>query len=73
MKLLVQQLQDQDPMNPTDASQFTSQIMSYASYSTLTSMDSSLTSMSSALTSLQESVSSITSALSSSTTSTSSS
>jgi flagellar basal-body rod modification protein FlgD len=57
MSLLVQQLQNQDPTKPTDASQLTSQMLSYASYNQQVSMNDTLASLSSSMTSLSSTVS----------------
>jgi flagellar basal-body rod modification protein FlgD len=45
MSLLVDELQNQDPLDPTDTNQFMTQLMSYASYDQQTSIDSDLSSL----------------------------
>lgn len=52
MSLLVDELQDQDPLNPTDSSQFISQMMSYASYDQQSSINSELSSLVSSFSSM---------------------
>lgn len=71
MTLLVEQLQNQNPLEPTDASQLASQMLSYAGYSqqvamndTLSSLSSTMNTLSSTVTDLYSSVSSISSQLS---------
>lgn len=59
MTLLVEQLQNQNPLEPTDASQLASQMLSYASYSQQVSMNDTLASLSSTMTSLSSTVSSL--------------
>ena len=59
LTLLVTELQNQNPLDPTDTTEFTGQMMSYASYSQMVEMNSTLTS-------LQESVDGYLSSLSSS-------
>jgi flagellar basal-body rod modification protein FlgD len=52
LSLLMTQLQNQNPLNPTDPSEFTSQIVSYASLEQQINSSASLESMSSTLSSL---------------------
>jgi Flagellar hook capping protein. len=52
----VEEIQNQNPLNPTDTSEFLNQMMSYASYSQLSEMNSTLLS-------LQEAVDTISSGL----------
>jgi flagellar basal-body rod modification protein FlgD len=46
MQLMVSQLQNQDPSNPTSTSDMNSQMMSYASYSQQVAMNDTLSSLS---------------------------
>ena len=50
LKLLVSQLQNQDPMNPTDSNQFVSQLTSYSQLEQLIGIHTDTTSVSTALT-----------------------
>jgi flagellar basal-body rod modification protein FlgD len=59
MTLLVEQLQNQNPLEPTDASQLSSQMLSYASYTQQVTMNDTLASLSSSMTSLSSTVSSL--------------
>lgn len=43
LKLLVSQLQNQDPLNPTDSTQFVSQLTSYSQLEQLISIDKNTT------------------------------
>ncbi len=45
MSLLLDELQNQDPLNPTDTNQFMTQLMSYESYSQQSSINSQLSSL----------------------------
>jgi len=49
LNLLVDELENQDPLSPTDSSQFMSQMMSYASFSEQQSINSELSSLVSSL------------------------
>lgn len=60
LSLLVESLQNQDPLNPTDTTEFTNQMLSYASYSQDSDMASSLSDISATLLSIQESLSGLT-------------
>ncbi|WNJ90954.1 flagellar hook capping FlgD N-terminal domain-containing protein [Bosea sp. 685] len=57
MQLIVSQLQNQDPSNPTSASDMNSQMMSYASYSQQVAMNDTLSSLSESMTTLSSTVS----------------
>ena len=50
LKLLVSQLQNQDPMNPTDSNQFVSQLTSYSQLEQLIGIHKDTTSVSTTLT-----------------------
>ena len=50
LKLLVSQLQNQDPMNPTDSNQFVSQLTSYSQLEQLIGIHKDTTGVSTALT-----------------------
>jgi flagellar basal-body rod modification protein FlgD len=50
LKLLVSQLQNQDPMNPTDSNQFVSQLTSYSQLEQLIGIHKDTTSVSTSLT-----------------------
>ena len=50
LKLLVSQLQNQDPMNPTDSNQFVSQLTSYSQLEQLIGIHTDTTSLSTGLT-----------------------
>jgi flagellar basal-body rod modification protein FlgD len=52
MSLLVDELQNQDPLNPTDTNQFMSQLMSYASYDQQSEINSELSSLVSSFSSM---------------------
>jgi len=52
LQLIVTQLKNQNPLDPTDPTQFMSQLVSYASYDQQTQMNSNLTSMVSSMNSL---------------------
>lgn len=56
MKLLVQQLQNQDPTSPTDSSQLASQMLSYAEYNQQVSMNDTLSSLSTTMNTLSSTV-----------------
>jgi flagellar basal-body rod modification protein FlgD len=56
MTLLIEQLQNQNPLEPTDASELSSQMLSYASYSQQVSMNDTLASLSSTMTGLSSTV-----------------
>lgn len=45
LSLLVDELQNQDPLNPTDTNEFMSQMMSYANYNEESSINSNLSSL----------------------------
>lgn len=60
LSLLVESLQNQDPLNPTDTTEFTNQMLSYASYSQDSDMAASLSDISATLLSIQESLSGLT-------------
>jgi flagellar basal-body rod modification protein FlgD len=64
MSLLVQQLQNQDPSNPTDSSQLASQMLSYAGYSQQVAMNDTLSSLSSTMNTLSSTVSDLYSSVS---------
>lgn len=49
LSLLVEQLQNQDPLNPTDTSEIMSQMVSFASYQQQASSNTSLAEISSTL------------------------
>jgi flagellar basal-body rod modification protein FlgD len=53
LQLLTAQLQNQDPLNPTDSSDFASQLAQFASVEQLTNINSELTNMATSQTSLQ--------------------
>lgn len=57
LQLLVEEIQNQNPLDPTDTSEFMGQMMSYASYSQQTEMNSTLLSIQESLTSLTDSLS----------------
>ena len=59
MTLLVEQLQNQNPLEPTDASTLSSQMLSYASYSQEAEMNTTLASLSETMSSMSSSVSSL--------------
>jgi flagellar basal-body rod modification protein FlgD len=48
LKLLVSQLQNQDPLNPTDSSQFVSQLTSYSQLEQLIKIDQNTTTLAAA-------------------------
>lgn len=50
LKLLVSQLQNQDPMNPTDSNQFVSQLTSYSQLEQLIGIHTDTTNVATALT-----------------------
>lgn len=52
LSLLVTQLQNQNPLDPTDTTEFTNQLMSYASYDQQVQMNEQLSSLTSALSSI---------------------
>jgi flagellar basal-body rod modification protein FlgD len=58
LKLLVSQLQNQDPMNPTDSNQFVSQLTSYSQLEQLIGIHGDTTNLVSGLTGTQSSSSS---------------
>src|ERR1700757_2229387 len=62
LSLLTTQLQSQNPLNPTDPNQFTSEMVQYASLSQQIDTNTSLTSMNSTLSSILTQVSLLTSA-----------
>jgi flagellar basal-body rod modification protein FlgD len=62
LSLLTTQLQNQNPLNPTDPDKFTSEMVQYASLSQQIDTNTSLTSMNTALSSILTQVSLLTSA-----------
>ena len=62
LSLLTTQLQNQNPLNPTDPDKFTSEMVQYASLSQQIDTNSSLTSMNTTLSSILTQVSLLTSA-----------
>lgn len=62
LSLLTTQLQAQDPLNPTDPNQFTTEMVQYASLSQQIDTNTSLTSINTTLSSLLTQVSLLTSA-----------
>jgi flagellar basal-body rod modification protein FlgD len=59
MQLMVSQLQNQDPSNPTSTSDMNSQMMSYASYSQQVAMNDTLSSLSQEVSTLSSTVSNL--------------
>ncbi|WP_342361770.1 flagellar hook capping FlgD N-terminal domain-containing protein [Terrarubrum flagellatum] len=63
LQLLVEQLKNQNPLDPSDSNEMVNQLMSYASYDTQSSMNSTLSELSSTLTSMNSTLSGIASNL----------
>lgn len=59
LKLITTQLQNQNPLDPTDTTEFTNQIMSYATFNELSSMSEMLGDISETLSTLNSTVASL--------------
>ncbi|MBK5960026.1 hypothetical protein CCR97_17705 [Rhodoplanes elegans] len=63
LKLITTQLQNQNPLDPTDTTEFTNQIMSYATFNELSSMSETLSELSDTVSALSSTVTSLYSAV----------
>jgi len=63
MELLVEQLQNQDPLDPTDTTEFTNQIMSYASYGQQVETNEALSSLADSIGAIQDTLTELATAL----------
>lgn len=63
LKLITTQLQNQNPLDPTDTTEFTNQIMSYATFNELSSMSETLSELSDTVSELSSTVTSLYSAV----------
>ncbi|RAI40548.1 flagellar hook capping FlgD N-terminal domain-containing protein [Rhodoplanes roseus] len=59
LTLITAQLQNQNPLDPTDTTEFTNQIMSYATFNQITSMSDTLDTLSDTVSTLSSTVTSL--------------